>query len=161
MNTKNNSRLAMTAVMTALAVVILLLTVSPMATVGLAALAAVCGIPVVVEWDRKAGLIHFAAVAVLALLIVPTVEGKGMYLAFFGWYTVYKAFIENKKLPFLAEWAAKIGAFLVAVTAYGAVWVWLLHMPIPAGFALWMLPVIALALCAVSMVWPSIQELIV
>ena len=143
----------MAGVLTALAVVFLLFTISPLATVGLAALAGVCGIPVVVELGRKAGLIHFAAAALLAWFLVPTIEGKGMYIAFFGWYTVFKAFIESKNLPRPAEWLVKIAAFAAAVTAYGAVWVWLLKMPIPQWVDLWMLPLLAVGLCAVFVVY--------
>ena len=143
----------MAGVFTALAVVFLLFTISPMATIGLAAVAGVCGIPIVVEWGRKAGLLHFAAVAVLALLIIPTLEGKGMYISFFGWYTVFKGFIEGKNLSRAVEWAMKIGAFLVAVTAYGAAWVWLLDMPIHEPFTLWMFPVAAVVLTAVFVVY--------
>ena len=135
----------MAGVFTALAVVFLLFTISPMATIGLAALAGVCGIPIVVEWGRKAGLIHFAAVAVLALLIIPTLEGKGMYIAFFGWYTVFKAWIESKRLSRIGEWAAKCGVFAAALVAYGAVWVFLLDMPLPAWS--WATPLLAVGLC--------------
>ena len=147
MRTKNTGRLALSAVLTALAVVVLLLTATPIATIGLAALAGVCGIPIVVEWGRKAGLIHFAAVAVLALLIVPTPQGKGMYIAFFGWYTVFKAWIESKHLPRIGEWAAKCGVFAAALVAYGAVWVFLLDMPLPAWS--WATPLLAVGLCGV------------
>lgn len=153
MRTKNTGRLALSAVLTSLAVVVLLLTATPIATIGLAALAGVCGIPIVVEWGRKAGLLHFVAVAVLALLLVPSLQGKGMYIAFFGWYTVFKAWIESKQLPRMAEWAAKIGAFLAATAAYGAVWVFLLDMPLPDGFVLWMVPVAAVLACAVFVVY--------
>ena len=137
----------MAGIFTALAVVVLLLTVSPLATVGLAAVAGVCGIPIVIEWGRKAGLIHFAAVALLAWLIIPTIEGKTMYTAFFGWYTVFKAWVESKNLPCLAEWAVKCGVFAAAVVAYGAVCVLLLDMFLPPWT--WAVPLIAVALCGV------------
>lgn len=153
MKAKNTGRLALAGVLTALALVFLLFTVSPLATAGLAALAAVCGIPVVIELGRKAGLIHFAAVALLALLIVPTIEGKGMYIAFFGWYTVFKAWVEGKNLPRLAEWGIKCGAFAAAVAVYGAVWVFLLKMALPQWGGLWMLPLLAVALTAVFVVY--------
>lgn len=145
--------MALAGVLTALALVVLLMTVNPLATAGLAAVAALCGIPVVVELGRKAGLLHFAAVAVLAALIVPTIEGKGMYIAFFGWYTVFKAFIESKNLPRPAEWAIKIGVFAVAVSAYAALWIFLLHMPLPDWFALWTVPIVMAALCVVFAVY--------
>lgn len=153
MKNKQTGRLALAGVLTALAMVCLLLTVTPLATVGLAAVAAVCGIPVVVELGRKAGLLHFAAVTVLATLLVPAIEGKGMYVAFFGWYTVFKAWIESKNLPRPAEWGVKLAAFLAAVSAYGAVWVLLLKMPLPAWFTLWMLPLLAVGLSIVFVVY--------
>lgn len=153
MKRNHTSRLALAGIFTALAVVFLLLTASPPATVGLAALAGVCGIPVVVEGGRKAGLLHVAAVALLSWLIVPTVEGKMMYTAFFGWYTIFKGFIESKNQSRVVEWSAKIGAFAAAVTAYGAVWVFLLDMPLPDGVAGWVYPVAAVVMLAVFVVY--------
>ena len=141
----------MAGIFTALAVVILLLTISPLATVGLAAVAGVCGIPIVIEWGRKAGLLHFAAVALLAWFLIPTIEGKGMYIAFFGWYTVFKAWVESKNLPRLAEWAVKCGVFAAAVVAYGAVCVFLLDAFLPPWT--WAVPLIAVALCGVFFVY--------
>ena len=153
METKQTGRMALAGVLTALALVFLLLTVSPLATAGLAAVAALCGIPVVVELGRKAGLLHFAAVAVLAALIVPTIEGKGMYIAFFGWYTVFKAFIESKNLSRPVEWVVKIAVFLTATIAYGSLWLFILQMPLPEWFSLWMAPTVIAALCAVFAVY--------
>ena len=143
----------MAGIFTALAVVILLLTVSPLATVGLAAVAGVCGIPIVIEWGRKAGLIHFAAVALLAWLIIPTIEGKTMYTAFFGWYTVFKGFIESQSWSRIAEWGAKIAAFVAAVSLYGLLWIRLWDMPCPDWFDLWMIPVAAVVLSVVFVIY--------
>ena len=143
----------MAGIFTALAVVVLLLTVSPLATVGLAAVAGVCGIPIVIEWGRKAGLIHFVAVALLAWLIIPTIEGKTMYTAFFGWYTVFKGFIESQSWPRIAEWGAKIAAFVVAVSLYGLLWIRLWDMPCPDWFDLWMIPVAAVVLSVVFVIY--------
>lgn len=139
MSTKQSGRVALVGVLSALALVLLLFTYIPSASVAMAAIAAMCGIPVVVELGQKAGLLHYAAVAVLACLIALTAEGTGMYIAFFGWYTVFKAFIEGKQLPRVAEWAIKLAAVTVAVTAYGAVWIFILHMVLPSWFAWWML----------------------
>ena len=139
MNNKRSGRVALAGVLSALALVLLLFTYIPSASIALAALAAICGIPVVVELGQKAGLLHYAAVAVLACLIALTAEGTGMYIAFFGWYTVFKSFVEGKKLSSLMEWTIKLAVVTVAVTAYGAVWIFLLHMVIPTWFAWWML----------------------
>ena len=153
MSTKQSGRVALGGVFTALAVVILLFTYFPAASIALAAIAALCGIPVVVELGQKAGLLHYAAVAVLAALLALTAEGTGLYIAFFGWYTVFKSFLEGKNLSRPLEWVVKIGIFAVSIAAYGAVWIFLLHMPLPKEFALWMIPVIAVALCAIFVMY--------
>lgn len=153
MNTKQTGRIALAGVLTALALVLLLFTYIPTATIALAALAALCGIPVVVELGLKSGLLHYAAVALLAMLIAFTAEGTGLYIAFFGWYTVFKAFIEGKNIPRPAEWGIKIAVFAVAIAAYGAAWIFLLQMPLPEWFTLWMLPLVAVALCAVFVIY--------
>ncbi len=142
---KQTGRLALAGVLSALALVLLLFTHIPTATVALAALAAVCGIPVVIELSPKAGLYHYVAVAVLAALLAFTAEGTGLYVAFFGWYTVPKAYLDRRSLSRAAEWAIKLVAFTLAITAYGAVWVWVLHMPLPSWFAWWMVAPLALA----------------
>lgn len=144
-------RLALAGVFTALALVFLLLTATPVATVGTAALAAVCGIPVVAESGRRAGLLHFVAVAALAWLLIPAAEGKALYTAFFGWYTVFKAWLEQKHLPRPAEWGIKYGIFAAALVAYGALWVFLLKMPAPEWS--WIIPVAVILLCAVFAVY--------
>ena len=152
-NNQKTGRLALAGVFSALALVFLLFTYIPTATIALAAVAALCGVPVVVELGMKSGLLHYAAVAVLAVLIAFTAEGTGLYIAFFGWYTVFKAWIEGKNLPRAVEWTIKIVVFAVAIAAYGAAWIFLLHMPLPEWFTLWMLPVFAVALCAVFAVY--------
>ena len=150
---KDTGRLALAGVLSALALVLLLVTHIPTATVTLAALAGVCGIPVVVELGYRAGLLHFAAVALLSVLLAFTAEGTGMYLAFFGWYTVCKAYLESQNLPRVAEWAVKLIAFTVAVSAYGAVWLFILDMPLPTGFQWWMAVPAAVLLWVVFVVY--------
>lgn len=154
MKANNTGRITLTGVFSALALALLLSTyLFSTASFALAAVAALCGIPVVIELGRKAGLLHYAAVAILAALLAPAAEGTGVYIAFFGWYTVFKSFIEGKRLARPAEWAIKIAVFAVAVAAYSAVWIFLLDMPIPPEFALWMIPVAAILLCGIFVVY--------
>lgn len=141
MKQKRIAKLAMAGVFSALALVLLLLTATPVATVGTAALAALCGLPVVVESGRRAGWLHFIAVAVLAWLLVPAAEGKVLYTAFFGWYTIAKAWLEQKKLSRTVEWGIKFGLFLLAISGAGALWYFLLTPALPDRAAWWMLPV--------------------
>ena len=141
MKQKRITKLAVAGIFSALALVFLLLTATPIATVGTAALAAVCGIPVVVESGRRAGLLHFIAVAILAWLLVPAAEGKALYTAFFGWYIVFKAWLEKKSLPRPAEWGIKTTVFLIALSGAGVLWYTLLTPALPDWAAWWMLPV--------------------
>ena len=133
--------LALAGVFSALAVIFLLITTTNLATVGTVALAAVCAIPVVTVLGQRGGLIHFAAVALLAWLLVPPLEGKVLYTAFFGWYTVFKAWLEQKNLPRTAEWSIKIAVFLIALCGGGAAWYYLLTPLLPTWAAWWMLPI--------------------
>ena len=109
---KNKSgKLALGGVMTALALVFLLLSAVPVTEISLAVLAGMAGVPVVIEAGRRAGLLHYVAVALLALLLVPTVEAKGLYIAFVGYYSVLKAVLEGSRLPRPAEWGIKLAVF--------------------------------------------------
>lgn len=114
---RNGGRVAFCGMMTALALVFLALTVILVTEISLAALAGIAGIPVVIECGRRYGLAHYAAVAALALLLVPALEGKVLYIAFFGYYTVLKAWLEQRRLPRAAEFAAKLAVFNAATVA--------------------------------------------
>ena len=153
MPVKQSARIAFGGIMTALALTFLLFTISPLATVALAALAGVCGLPVVVELGKKAGLVHYVATALIALLLIPAPEGKVMYTAFFGYYTILKAWIEPKNLPATLEWGVKLGVFLVGLGVGGGTLYFLLEPAFPDWFALWMIPAGVVALCVVFVVY--------
>ncbi len=117
--TKHTGKIAFCGMMTALSLVILLATIVPITEISLAALAGIVGMPVVVEAGRKYGLLTYAAVSLLSLLLVPTIEGKALYIAFFGYYPVLKAAVENRRWRPVAEWGIKLLVFNAAtVTAY-------------------------------------------
>ncbi len=114
---KNSGRLALTGIMTALALVFLFLSsVIPPTTVALAAAAGLCGIPVVVEIGRAKALLHYVAVSVLAFLLIPAVGGSILYVATFGHYTIFKAWVESKNLSRGLEWGIKLGLLSVVLT---------------------------------------------
>lgn len=136
---KKTGKLALGGVFTALAVVLLLLTVTPVATVGTVALAALCGIPVVVELGRKAGWLHYLAVAILAWLIVPGMEGKLLYTFFFGWYTIVKAWLEGKGLSRIKEWGVKFLLFWGSLGLGGVGAYFLLDTLLPEMSTRWMI----------------------
>lgn len=114
---KNGGRVAFCGMMTALALVFLLLTVVPVTQISLAVLAGMVGVPVVIECGKRYGLVHYAAVAVLSVMLVPALEGKALYIAFFGYYPVLKAWLEQRCLPRAAEYAVKVAAFSGAMVA--------------------------------------------
>ena len=153
MNKKVIGPTVLVGVLSALALVFLLITTVNLATVGTVALAAVCGIPVVTEAGRRSGLLHFAVVTLLAWLLVPNVEGKVLYTAFFGWYTVYKAWLEEKNLPRPAEWGCKIAMFWIALGIGGSAWYFLLSPALPTWFAWWMLPLGAIMATALFLLY--------
>ncbi|MBQ4612391.1 MAG: hypothetical protein IJB26_02440 [Clostridia bacterium] len=117
MNARSGSRIAFCGVAAALSTVILLMTAVPITEISLAALAGIVGIPVVIEVGKKYGVLVYAAVSVLALLLVPTLEGKGLYIAFFGYYPVLKAALEGRRLHRALEWGIKFAVFNAAVIA--------------------------------------------
>ncbi len=116
---KRTGKIAFCGIMTALSLVILLATIVPITEISLAALAGIVGMPVVVEVGRKYGLLTYATVSLLSLLLIPTIEGKALYIAFFGYYPVLKAALENRRMPAALEWGIKLAVFNAAtVLAY-------------------------------------------
>ena len=153
MKMEKSSKIAFLGILTALSLVCLVITAQPLATVGLAALAALFGIPVVVELGRPAGLLHYAAVTLLAVLLIPSVEGKLMYALFFGHYTVVKAWVEHLPLPRWVEYLLKSAVFLTSVGGYGWLWYVLTEPAKPDWFHLWMLLPAAAVLWGVFMLY--------
>lgn len=115
MNKRNGVKIAFCGISTALSLVILLMTIIPITEISLAALAGIVLIPAVIEFGRKYGLIVYAVVSLLALLLIPTLEGKALYIAFFGYYPVLKSALEARRLPRVAEWTIKLAVFNAAV----------------------------------------------
>lgn len=92
---KNGAKVALTGVISALAVVVMLLTVLPTMQIGLPVVAGTLLIVPVVECGVRWGVTGYAATAILSLLLVPSVESKLLFLLFFGYYPVIKALIER------------------------------------------------------------------
>lgn len=125
MNKQISGKIAFCGISAALSLVVLLMTVIPITEISLAALAGIVIIPAVIEFGRKYGLILYTVVSLLALLLIPTLEGKALYIAFFGYYPVLKSALEARRLPRVAEWIIKFVVFNVAVIA--AYWL-MLHV---------------------------------
>lgn len=111
---KRTTRLVWSAILGAMALVCMLLTVFPFATIALPALASVCILPIVVEHGRRWAWAVYAAVALLALLIAPDVEAKLLFITFFGYYPIVKSWVETH-CHRVVEWVCKFAVFNAAV----------------------------------------------
>lgn len=116
---KNAGRVALCGISAALSLLFLLLTAVPVTEIALAALAGVVVIPAIIELGRRGGLLIYMGVSLLALLLVPSLEAKVLYIAFFGWYPALKSLLESRRLPRVVELLLKGATFNAAVlTAY-------------------------------------------
>lgn len=110
---KNNAKLTLCAVMSALAVVITLMAYFPYLTYALPAMAGLCVMVVLIEIDKKWALLTYASSA-LILFFVGELEAKLLYISFLGYYPILKAIIEKLKNPVL-EWLLKAVCFNAVV----------------------------------------------
>ena len=119
----------MGGILCALSLVCMLLTILPISEMGLPALAGAVLIPIILEIGVKWGWMSYACVALLSLLITPSMEAKVLFIAFFGYYPVLKALIERLRKIWL-EWIIKLAVF--NLTMIGAYWIMLTFLGLPA-----------------------------
>ena len=114
---KNSSKTAMGGMISALSLVIMLLTaVIPYLEYALPAMSGILLVLMVIEINKKWAFGVYAAVGILSLLLATDKEAAVMYVAFFGYYPVIKAVLESK-LPRIAEWIVKFLIFNVTMVA--------------------------------------------
>lgn len=121
---KRTSCIALGGIFSALAVMSLLLTIFPFATYALPPLAGAFLIPLVIECGKKWALCAYAAVSLVALLIVPDIEAKTLFIVFFGYYPIIKATLECVRNR-VWEWLAKLLTFNAAAVVGYVVLTWL------------------------------------
>lgn len=114
---KNVGRVALCGITAALSLLFLLLTAVPVTEIALAAVAGIAAVPAIIELGRRGGLLIYVGVSLLALLLVPSPEAKMLYIAFFGWYPLFKSLLESRRLPRAAEWGLKLFVFNAVVLA--------------------------------------------
>ncbi len=116
---KHAGRVALWGITAALSLLFLLLTAVPVTEIALAAAAGMVAIPAIIETGRRGGLLIFGGVSLLALLLVPSMEAKALYIAFFGWYPMIKSLLEGRQLHRAVETLLKLAAFnLPVILAY-------------------------------------------
>ncbi len=117
---KNTFNVALCGVISALGVVIMMITaIVPTATYATPALAGLIATVIVIEINKKWALASYFVVSVLSILLVPDKEAVAFYIFFFGYYPVFKQIIESKIKSMLLQWILKILLFsLAAVLVY-------------------------------------------
>lgn len=126
---KQTSKVALSGVLAALSVMLMLLTVIPIATYALPAMAGAVLIPIVVEAGPRWGWMAYGAVAILCLLIGPEPEAKVLFISFFGYYPVLKAQLERLNKRWL-EWGIKLLVFNAAMVGSYWLMMYVFHLPI-------------------------------
>ncbi len=121
---KRTSRVALGGIFSAVSVLVLLLTIFPFATYALPPLAGAFLIPLVIECGKKWALCAYAAVSLVALLIVPDMEAKTLFIVFFGYYPIVKAILESIK-NHVCEWLLKLLIFNAAAVGGYAILSWI------------------------------------
>lgn len=116
-NTVNTKKLTLTAMFSAIAVVILIIaSFIPTSQLALAAVAGICISAVVIENGLVYGLMGFAASSIIGIVVTSDKMPAAFYLLFFGYYPLIKAVIEKYSKKRVIEWVLKLLVFNVALT---------------------------------------------
>ena len=124
---KKSRKMALTGMLCALAVVIMMLGgVIPLATFCCPALAGLMLIPVFVECGEKLSWCAYAAIAALSLMLCPDKEAA-LLLTFIGYYPILRWRLDQLRSRLLRV-VAKLGVFNLAVLAMYALSILVLQM---------------------------------
>lgn len=110
---KNTYKITVSAIFSALAVVIMLISYFPYLTYAVPAVAGLCIMAVLIETDYKWALFSYIVSSVLVFMFGEP-ESKLMYVFLFGYYPIVKALIEKINKP-IFEWILKISVLNVAL----------------------------------------------
>lgn len=108
-----NKNITFSALMSALATAVMLLSFFPYLTYAVPAVAGLFIMIVVIEIDLKWAIMSYI-VSCAPIFLLAENESKLLYIMFLGYYPIIKALIEKVRKPVL-EWAIKIFAFNCAV----------------------------------------------
>lgn len=106
---KNTKNITFSAIMSALAAVIMLMAYFPYFTYAVPALAGLCVMVVLIEYGIKWSVLTYFCSAILNFLVAET-ESKIIYIAFFGFYPILKCIIEKLRMA-VFEWILKLLTF--------------------------------------------------
>lgn len=111
---RKSSQVAMGGIASALCLLLMIMTIIPLSTYTMPALAGIVLIVIVVENGYQTAWMVFAAVGFLSIFICPEKEAAMMFVGFFGYYPIVKGKLEKIKNRFL-EYVAKFSLFNIAV----------------------------------------------
>ncbi len=114
----------------ALSVVLMLPTVIGLWTYALPAFAGILIMFTIIELDKKWAAGIFIAVSILSLVLLPNKEAAVFYTCFFGHYPIFKALIEGKRMPRIAEYILKTVIFNICVLGASFIMVKVFGMPL-------------------------------
>ena len=141
---KQSSKTALGGIISALSVMLMLLTaVLPFMTYALPLLAGTLLIVMVIEIGKGWAAAVYAAVSLLAIFVVPDKEAAVFYIAFFGYYPIIKSTLE-KRLPRVVEWVVKLLIFNAACVVGWLLTVYVFRIPFDElpGLGRWSLVVL-------------------
>ena len=122
----NSARVAMGAMLTALSVVILIPSALEVFVYALPAIAGMLIVFAILEMGSRWAITVYISTSAIALITVPNKEAVMLYVAFFGYYPVLKAFLESKMkrpveyaIKFAVFNASMIGAYLFMIHVFG------------------------------------------
>lgn len=107
---KNSGKIALCGVLSALSVVCMLLTVIPIGTFALPAIAGIILMPIALEVSTTWGIGAYIATSLLTFLMAPDMEAKLLFITFFGYYPVLKNVLEKVSKVWV-RWIIKISIF--------------------------------------------------
>ncbi len=125
---KSSKKIALSGMISALAVVIMLIAYFPYLTYALPAIAGVLFSVIMIEINSKWALGSFASAAILSLVLCEK-ESSFLFVAFFGYYPVLKAYLE--RIPSrVVEYIVKFIVFNAATVASYLVIIYVFRIPI-------------------------------
>lgn len=115
---ENTRKLALAGIMTAITIIILFFAmVIPNLKLALYGLASLPMAVVVIECDKKTGLLFYIATAVLSFVLLPDKVAALPYIVVLGLYGLVKSGAENRK-NIITQWLIKLIYFNAALVLY-------------------------------------------
>ena len=110
---KTTKKVTLSAVMAALAAVLMLVSYFPYLTYAVPAVAGLCVMVIVIEINCKWALLSYFTASFFTFLFAET-ESMLMFICFFGFYPILKCLIEKIK-NYVLEWILKLLSFNICI----------------------------------------------